>query len=305
MNIAIAGGTGFIGQALVRKWLNAGHQVTVISRSSTRTEQHLQARQFSWEQVLAEPEELGKLDVLVNLAGATLNQRWTEEAKKEIIQSRLHTVQLLARLLDSLPQKPGVVIQGSAIGIYGTSLDQTFDESSATTSRDFLARVTTGWEQAAEMLHKDGVRLVKLRTGVVLGNEGGAFPLMRLPYMLGAGGRIGSGEQWLSWIHIEDMVGLLDFIIHQPELYGPVNAVGPNPTTNNSFGKTLATVYHKPYLLPVPSLVLKTILGERATLVLDGQRVLPTKAIQAGFTFKYPDLEAAFQALKISKGPSK
>lgn len=347
MRIAIAGGSGFIGQALCRQLNKRGDEVIVISRRpgqpvysrgqinrtqwpdqlewSNQLEQKDQLKQkdqlerkdqldqsdqsgalavVSWDQVLREPDILGKPDAFINLAGATLNQRWTKRGKQTIIGSRLQTVSQTAELLRKLTHKPEVLIQGSAIGIYGTSLGETFDEGTETEASDFLSRVAVSWENAADSITKQerGMRLVKLRTGVVLGNEGGAYPLMKLPFLLGIGGKIGSGKQWLSWIHIEDMVSLILFCLQNPEIAGPINAVAPHPVTNEAFGRSLATVYRRPYGFPLPAFLLQTVLGERATLLLDGQRVLPHKALEAGFRFSFSELAPALQDLKNGKG---
>ncbi|WP_138494179.1 TIGR01777 family oxidoreductase [Paenibacillus pinistramenti] len=298
MRIAVAGGTGFIGRALVNRLSRQGHEVLIITRSPEGGMEDPKIRLLGWQEALGNPDALGPLDAIVNLAGASLNQPWTQKAKQQILESRLITVQQVAELVRGLTHKPEVVVQSSAVGIYGTSTDQTFDESSEPAGDDFLSRVTINWEQAAEDIDRQGIRLVKLRTGVVLGNSGGAFPLMKLPFMFGAGGAVGSGKQWLSWIHLEDLVRLIAFSITNDGLSGPVNAVAPSPVTNKSFGHTIARQYHRPYWLPLPGFLLKAALGERSTLLLDGQKVLPNKALAAGFTFIYPELDDALANLK-------
>ncbi|GGA37394.1 TIGR01777 family oxidoreductase [Paenibacillus physcomitrellae] len=301
MRIAIAGGTGFIGRALIPLLLSQGNRIVLITRSPGRKIEGIDPsviEQWSWEQILDSPNAMGRIDAIVNLAGASLNQNWTRETKQQIIDSRLTTVQQTAEWIRRMSYKPEVVVQSSAVGIYGTSTEQTFDEHSKTSPVDFLSEVTTRWENAADEIANEGVRLVKLRTGVVLGNSGGAFPLMKLPFLLGAGGPVGSGKQWLSWIHLEDMVRLIDFSITNPNLSGPVNAVSPSPVTNDSFGRTVAKHYHRPYWLPLPAFLLKAALRERSTLLLDGQKVLPVKALEAGFTFHYPELAEALADMK-------
>ncbi|GJM75456.1 hypothetical protein HMSSN036_76720 [Paenibacillus macerans] len=178
----------------------------------------------------------------------------------------------------ALSQPPEVILQASAVGIYGTSLTREFDEFSppARGGADFLSEVTSAWEAAADEGFS-GQRLVKLRIGVVLGNDGGAYPLMRLPYLLGAGGPIGSGRQWVPWIHLKDIVSLFDYALTHPDIRGPVNAVSPNPVTNEQFGRILCRVYRRPFWLPLPSAMLKTLLGERSMLLLDGQRRFPQR----------------------------
>ncbi|ANS73547.1 epimerase [Paenibacillus yonginensis] len=301
MRIAIAGGTGFIGRALIPPLISQGNRIVLITRSPGRKIEGIDpsaVEQWSWEQILDSPDVMGRIDAVVNLAGASLNQNWTRQAKQQIINSRLTTVQQTAEWIRRMSHKPEVVVQSSAVGIYGTSTKQTFDEHSETSPVDFLSEVTTRWENAADEIAHEGVRLVKLRTGVVLGNSGGAFPLMKLPFLLGAGGPVGSGKQWLSWIHLEDMVRLIDFSIKNPDLSGPVNAVSPSPVTNDSFGRAVAKQYHRPYWLPLPAFLLKAALRERSTLLLDGQKVLPVKALEAGFTFRFPELAEALADIK-------
>lgn len=294
MKIAICGGTGFIGSALVDYWLKAGHELIVITRQVPAKRNNL--HYVTWRQIDDYPSLLEGIDALVNLAGASLNQRWTDTAKVNILQSRLHATNAVATLVQSLDNKPEVVIQGSAVGIYGTSESVIFDECSDTTSTDFLSEVTTKWEEASNNII--GTRLVKLRTGVVLGNEGGAYPLMKLPYLLGFGGKIGSGQQWISWIHLQDIVALIDFCVSNRNVAGPVNATSPNPVSNQEFGQTIGNVYHRPHWFPLPAFLLRTMLGSQSTLLLDGQRVLPATVLNAGFHFTYPTLTDALLQIK-------
>ncbi|MHA0857194.1 TIGR01777 family oxidoreductase [Paenibacillus sp. CMAA1364] len=298
MKIAICGGTGFIGTALQEYWLHAGHHLLIITRKKPALDAtaHAQIEYITWDQTDHQPELLENLDALVNLAGASLSQRWTPAAKKRIIESRLKTVSAVSTLISQLKTKPAVVIQASAIAIYGTSTDGTFEENSPTRVMDFPSGVVQQWEDAADQM--EGVRLVKLRVSVVLGNHGGALPMMKLPFKLGIGGRIGSGEQWMSWIHLTDIVRLIDFCIQHPEVNGPVNAAAPVPITNDHFGRTLARVYHRPYWFPIPSFVLKTVVGELSLILLEGQRVIPTKSLEHGFEFTYPTIEDALEELK-------
>lgn len=305
MRILITGGTGFIGSALTSYWQQQGHEVTIVSRRRPEQDGHASPGNepaaplayMTWEQ-LGQPfaREL-IIDAVVNLAGATLNQRWTGKAKSRILDSRLLATDLTANWVRSLNHKPKVIIQGSAVGIYGTSLTDTFDETSQPKADDFLANVTRQWEAAADEGFQ-GLRLVKLRTGVVLGNTGGAYPLMRLPILLGAGGKIGTGRQWVPWIHIKDIVALIDFCVKHPQLEGAVNAVSPAPVTNDEFGRIVSRVHRRPYWLPLPAFALKTMLGDMSTLLLEGQRVMPQAALQYGFRFQHAELESALTDLK-------
>jgi len=297
MKIAICGGTGFIGQSLIKHWTSQGHHIVIVTRkipSNPTFHEHLEY--LTWDQINHHPESLENLDALVNLAGASLSQRWTKQAKKRIMESRLTTVSSVRKLISQLKKKPAVVIQASAIAIYGTSLDETFDEHSQTRVMDFPSGVVQQWEDAADSI--PDVRLVKLRISVVLGNDGGAYPMMRLPFRLGVGGRIGSGQQWMSWIHTSDMVRLIDFCILNPNIEGPVNASAPQPVTNDQFGEAVAAIHNSPYWFPLPSFLLKGIVGELSLILLKGQRVIPSKALDHGFVFTYPEIKGALQDLK-------
>lgn len=309
MRIAICGGSGFIGQALTDYYTKRNDEVIIVTRQLPKGAQPLTDRNtplkpggqlsyVTWEQLEQEPALMEGLDALVNLAGASLSQRWSAKNKDAILSSRLSTVSKVASLLIRLAHKPPVVIQASAVAIYGTCLDQVFNEASPKQINDFPSHVVEEWEQAAEQI--EGVRLIKLRISVVLGNNGGAFPLMMLPYRLFVGGRIGSGQQWLSWIHIDDMVRLIDFCITNEAVEGAVNASAPEPVTNDTFGQTVAKVYNRPHWFPVPSFMMKALLGEMSMMLLKGQRVIPAKAQQLGFNFQYPSLEEALLNLKQS-----
>ncbi|CAH1217314.1 Epimerase family protein [Paenibacillus auburnensis] len=298
MKYIICGGSGFIGRELTEYWLAAGHQIIVVGRKPPKSKPAHPALSYTtWDDLAVTPEIAEKADALVNLAGASLSQRWSPSGKKAIMQSRLETVDAAGKLLSALVHKPPVILQASAVAIYGTSLNDTFDEDSPARVMDFPSEVVNTWEAAADEAYQ-GVRLIKLRTGVVLGNESGAFPKMKLPYSLGFGGRIGSGKQWLSWIHLEDIARLIDFCIRTPEITGPVNATAPNPVTNGQFGKMIGKVYHRPHWFPVPAVILKAAVGELSEILLEGQRVLPAKAVNHGFTFTYPTLQPALEQLK-------
>ncbi|BAU28024.1 hypothetical protein DFP93_10199 [Aneurinibacillus soli] len=300
MHIAIAGGSGFIGAHLVKNWRKQGNQVTVISRSCAKVRSELPLTDcVTWDELAAQPDRLDGVDAIVNMAGESIHSgRWTNERKQRILLSRVDTTQKIAALVEEMNRKPSVVINGSAIGVYGMSDEARFDEDSLAAGSDFLAHVSGQWEAEADRIPVE--RLVKIRTGVVLGVEGGAFPKMAEPYKLFAGGRIGSGRQWLSWIHIDDYVRLLDFCLHTQNVSGVVNATAPHPVTNDEFGRALGQALRRPHLIPVPAFVLKLLFGEMAELLLSGQHVAPTRALAAGFTFKYPSVKLAVQDL-VSK----
>ncbi len=297
MKIAVSGGTGFIGGHLVRYLRERGDEVVVVSRSGgsdSGTPQSVAgALRVSWAQLEREPQLLEGLDAFVNLAGESINQRWTTAAKERILESRLSAAQSVARLVSRLRDKPAVVVNGSGMSVYGASEQATFDESSPAQTSDFLGRVVTQWERAADAIA--GCRVVKLRIGLVLGAGGGALPKMVLPYRLFVGGRIGSGRQPISWIHIDDMVRLIDYCIRHDAIVGPVNATAPEPVTNDAFGRTIGRMLHRPHALPLPAAALRLLLGEMASLLLDGQRVLPRKLLDAGFVFRFATLEPALR----------
>lgn len=308
MKVVIFGGTGFIGSALTSYWQQQGHEITIITRSKSRIDTSAHPKNqtqgaaaspnyLTWEQLSESSSSKLEVDAVINLAGATLSQRWTGKAKNRILESRLQATNLAAKWVQALNHKPKVIIQGSAVGIYGTSLTETFDEYSPPDAEDFLASVTRQWEAEADEGFQ-GIRLVKLRTGVVLGNTGGAYPLMRLPILLGAGGKIGAGNQWVPWIHIADIVALIDFCTMHPEVNGAINAVSPNPLTNDEFSRIVSRVHRRPYWFPLPAFLLRALLGEMSALLLEGQRVVPKAALEHGFRFQFPELESAAADLK-------
>lgn len=294
MKIAVTGGTGFVGKHLIPFLLKNGHEVILISRSSSHVNK-LGVTAITWQQLKENPHNLEGVNAIVNLAGESISQRWTKAAKQRILQSRLNAAEQITVLVERLHEKPKVVVNASGMSVYGISESDTYDERSPERTMDFLSGVVQQWEKAADRIQ--GTRTVKIRVGLVLGNDGGAFPTMALPYKLGIGGKVGSGKQWLSWIHIDDMVRLIDYCIHGEEINGPVNATAPNPVTNEQFGRELAKSIRRPHWFPVPAFILKLIFGELSTLLLDGQKVLPYVLLKQGFTFKYPTIDKALAEL--------
>ncbi len=290
MKIAVAGGSGFIGGHLMKRLAENGHYVLLVSRTP-RTAALSFAESATWAELKGNPQLLDGYDAIVNLSGESINQRWTKQAKHRILQSRLTAAHDLAEVVDAMENKPKVVVNGSGMSIYGTSFTESYDERSPERTIDFLSSVVERWEAAARQI--SGTRLVLLRIGLVLASDGGALPKMMLPYKLGAGGKIGNGRQWLSWIHIHDMVNAIMFCIEQETIRGPVNCTAPNPVIHDEFGRTLARALHRPHWMPLPSFILRTVLGEMADLLLAGQRVLPKKLEDAGFAFEFPRLEQA------------
>jgi uncharacterized protein len=293
VKVAISGGTGFVGQHLVKYLLDQKADVVLISRTK-QTAGPSKVPVLTWSELEREPQLLEGTDAIVNLAGESINQRWTDEAKERIMHSRLDAARRIGLAVDQLRQKP-VLVNASGISIYGVSETATFSEESEPRIIDFLSGVVDQWEIAAEQI--PARRIVLLRVGIVLGNDGGAFPKMAMPFKLGVGGRIGSGRQVLSWIHVTDICRLIDYCIRQDSLEGPVNATAPQPVTNDEFGRTLARVMGRPYVFPVPAFAMKLLFGELSTLLLEGQRVLPKAALEHGFEYRYPTLEMALEDL--------
>lgn len=293
MKVVITGASGFIGRHLTQYYLDKKATVICISRQKQRSDNAM-LRHMTWNELEKNVKPLEGADAIINLAGESINQRWTSAAKERILRSRLESVERVASVLEQLPFKP-VLINASAIGIYGTSLTETFSEESELNASDFLGSVVDQWEAAAEAI--PDTRVVLLRFGVVLGTDGGAFPKMSKPFQLGFGGRIGSGAQMMSWIHIDDLIRLIDHCVDHDELEGAVNATAPQPVSNNEFSQQLAKTLGKPLRFPVPAFALKLIFGEMSTLLLDGQRVLPQVAIQSGFAYRYPVIGLALKQL--------
>ncbi|MHA6485425.1 TIGR01777 family oxidoreductase [Paenibacillus sp. strain BS8-2] len=299
MQVAVAGGTGFIGKELIQALLDRGDTVWIITRS-TQALEHKDARLrfISWDMLIHDPSPLEGIHAIVNLAGESINQRWTASAKKQILVSRQLAAARIAKLVEALEDGPSVVVNASGISAYGSSETMIFDENSPTAVTDYLSEVVQAWEQASDKIAVE--RLVKLRIGLVLARKGGAFPLMALPYRLFVGGRIGSGRQGLSWIHIDDMVGLILFCLDNKTIHGPVNASAPDPVGNDEFGRAVGRMLGRPHWFPLPSFIMRALLGEMSTLLLDGQRALPDKAMKLGYRFKHPKLEPALKQLLVN-----
>lgn len=297
MRIAVTGGTGYIGNGLVDALVARGDEVVIITRRVPQIEkQRPDAAYATWEEA-AVPGQIGHVDAIVNLAGESINQRWTSASKARIIASRERAAAGTASLIAAQHEKPRVVVQASGISVYGSYETGVFDETSVPqpSADDFLAQVVLKWEEAAKAIEAE--RVVKLRIGVVIDGKGGAFPLMALPYKLFVGGRIGSGRQWLPWIHLEDMVRLILFSLDTEGLSGTVNACAPEAVTNEQFGRAIARAFKRPHWFPLPAFLFKTALGEMSALLLKGQNVVPRRALEAGFRYRYPTVEEAMQAI--------
>ncbi len=297
MKIAIAGGTGFVGKALTTHFLNQGDTVYVLTRHNHHTSKHSNLHYIQWLNEHSQPEnEVKDLDVMINLAGESINSgRWSEERKKRITQTRLYATEQVLEFLEKINQPPSLLINASAIGIYGTSLSETFVETSKF-GTDFLAKTVTAWESHANKAQDLGMKVALMRFGIILDKEEGALPRMSLPYRLYMGGTVGSGHQWLSWIHIDDVVRSVQFVIDQ-QLSGPFNITSPSPMMMKDFGQLIGKVLGRPHWIPVPGIALKLLLGEMSMLVLEGQKVIPENLMKNGFSFKYEELEGALHTI--------
>ncbi|WP_010097180.1 TIGR01777 family oxidoreductase [Ornithinibacillus scapharcae] len=291
MNYLITGGTGFIGKELVKKLTSQLHHVYIL----TRTPSIYFNSEFVTYLSFNEINNLPKLDAIINLAGESIFGYWTQKKKQRILKSRLEITQLLIEYMKKLEQRPSVFISSSGISYYGFSDEEIFTEATTTPGNDFLANVVMDWESIANQAEALGVRTVLTRFGLILGSNGGALPLMSLPSKLFVGGPLGKGEQWTSWIHIDDVVELLVFAIQNPKITGVLNVTAPKPIRNKDFNQILANTLNRPYWFPTPSLLIRVATGEMSQLVLKGQYVLPNKALENGFTFTYPTLESALE----------
>ncbi len=297
VHVVIAGGSGFIGKALQERLINDGNQVTILTRNPEKVKETEQLKAVQWLVENSEPEEqLHQVDAIVNLAGESINGvRWTKSKKKRILDSRMTATREIIRIISALEVKPQVLVNGSAVGFYGMSDTEIFTEQSTSVATDFLATVVKMWEAEAMHAEQFGVRTVFARFGVVLGKEEGALPLMVLPYKMGVGGTIGSGKQWLSWIHVADAAGLLHFAVENPEIIGAINVTAPEPAKMREFGKTIGRVLRRPHWLPVLSFAMKTLLGEMSDMLLRGQCAIPEKAMLNKYEYRYQQLEKALE----------
>lgn len=301
MKIAISGGTGMVGRKFSDLLLANGHDVIVLTRGESYEANGI--RYVQWLQEGTKPElQLENLDAFVNLAGVSLNEgRWTKEQKDKIYSSRMESTDEVLRILSVVKQKPQVLINASAVGIYPISETAIYTEQSPEKAQDFLGTVVQEWEQRALQAQKLGIRTCLSRFGVILAKDEGALPMMTRPYKLGVGGTIGSGMQWLSWIHVEDVARALLFVIENEALSGPINFTTPNVKRMKDFGKSIGAALHRPHWLPVPAFVLKLALGEKSVLVLDGQHVLPEKLLNAKFEFQFVSVQEAIRDLLYIK----
>jgi uncharacterized protein len=274
MNVLLLGGSGFVGSHLAAALRARGDEVAITSLRDPRAAAAVAA----------------SYDAVVNLAGEPIAQRWNAQVKQRLEQSRVELPRQFLETLSSAPRRPAVYVSASAIGYYGASETATFDESSPP-GGDFLARVCAEWEREARRAQDLGMRVAIVRVGVVLGTDGGALPKMLPPFRAGLGGVIGNGRQWFSWVHVDDIVGIYLFALDGTD--GALNGCAPNPVTNAELTRALGAALHRPAALPVPTIALRMMLGEGADMLLTGQRVLPRRTQELGYTFSFPELTDA------------
>ncbi|MBI4654380.1 MAG: TIGR01777 family protein [Nitrospirae bacterium] len=323
MNILITGGGGFIGKPLSRELLNSGHNVIVTTRRQITPKDNANPpsppfskggmggflEMLTWNPpTLIPPEIMSSIDAVINLAGESIaSGRWTKRRKGLILSSRINTTLALVQSMKQIPlypplskgdggRLPKVLISASAIGYYGPCGDEFVTEDTPP-GTDFLAEVCKAWEAEALKAEESGVRVVLLRLGAVLESDGGALPKIALPFKFFLGGPIGNGKQWFSWVHRDDVLGIIKFSLENDSISGPVNITAPNPVRNKEFCTSLGNAIHRPSWLPVPAWIVKLTLGELGDVLLEGQRVAPEKTMKEGYKFKYPELNEALRAI--------
>ena len=296
MNIIITGGSGLIGTALTKSYLVEGHQVTIVSRFPDKII-HPDLKVIGWEKEVLSAA-IADSDAVINLAGSSiagsnpLFMRWNPKRKESILESRIRAGRILTELIQGAPKKPEVLIQASAIGYYGNVGPELVKETSPA-GNDFLAEVCQLWEASTKSVESMGVRRIVVRIGLVFSQKGGLLQLLKLPFTLYLGGQIGDGKQHFSWIHIDDLVSAIRFLIDNKKNRGIYNLTAPNPVQNYQFSEMLGKALHKPAYFTIPGFVLKLLLGEASTLALDGRAVYPTRLLDSGFVFEYNQLPSA------------
>jgi uncharacterized protein len=295
MKILITGASGLIGKALQESFKQKGHQMLLASRSEAKDDRHIQ---WSVETGFRDEDlsRLEGLDAVVHLAGENVSGlRWTDEKKKAIRDSRVFGTRSMIETFDKLAEKPKVFISGSAIGFYGDRGDEELTESSSA-GKTFLADVCREWESESRRAEDLGIRTVLLRTGIVLSKDGGALATMLTPFKFGVGGVVGDGKQWMSWISLDDVVGIVNFVLENETVRGAVNVVAPNPVSNEQFTKSLGTVLYRPTFLPLPEFAVHMVFGEMGdALLLDSTKVIPKRLTDTGYQFKFTNLREALE----------
>ncbi|HXF68566.1 MAG TPA: TIGR01777 family oxidoreductase [Thermoflexus sp.] len=298
MRVLITGGTGFLGQALSQRLAEAGYEVIVLSRRPERATLPPGVRAVRWDGRSAAGwgDLVDGAFALINLAGESIGQRWTEATKRRIRESRLNAGRAVVEAIAAARAKPQVLLQASAVGYYGPRGEERLTEEDPP-GDDFLGRLAVEWEASTQPVEAMGIRRVLLRTGLVLDRDGGALARLLPLFQLFLGGPIGSGRQGWSWIHRADWVEAVKFLMERPEAHGPYNLTAPQPVSNAEFSRTLGRVLGRPAWLPAPAFALRLVFGEGADFLLTGQFVLPRRLLEAGFVFRYPDLESALRAI--------
>jgi uncharacterized protein (TIGR01777 family) len=301
MKVVVTGATGFIGVPLCRALRTAGHEVVALSRRADAARailgEGIAVAEWDARAGGAWEETLAGAGGIINLAGEPLAAKaWTPRQKESLRASRVDATSALVAAIERASSRPSVFVSGSAVGYYGPHGDETLTEESPA-GEDFLAGVVREWEEATKGAEAAGVRVVRMRTGVVLGEGGGVLAKMLPPFRKFLGGPLGSGRQWLSWIHREDVIGIARWALVEDRARGAVNATAPHPVTMREFARTLGKVLGRPAAFPVPALALRALMGEMADIVLTGQRVLPAAAQSLGYSFRYPDLEGALRSI--------
>ncbi|MDG0843051.1 TIGR01777 family oxidoreductase [Staphylococcus equorum] len=291
----ITGGTGMVGTQLVEAIKQSDAHITILTRQNKSTS-HPKITYVNWSKTNWE-SQIPDIDIVINLAGASLMKRWTKEHKQAIMLSRLQSTQALFDLFKNRKQKPSVFFNASAVGYYKPDYDRTYTELYQSLPFDFLSEVVYQWERRARQFESLGTRVVIGRFGMILAEDGGALPLMKLPYEFYLGGKLGSGRQWYSWIHLDDLTRAILYTINTENAQGVFNFTAPIVEHQNLFGYTLARVTHRPHITWVPALALRLALGQMSTVVLDTQKVIPNKLQAIDFKFKYPDLKIALEDL--------
>jgi len=294
MNLFITGGTGFIGSALCSRLLKDNHNITILTRHPEKVKPPVNA--------IAAITQLTTdvtFDVVINLAGEPIaNKRWSSSQKQQILSSRIDTTKQLIAFLTKVENKPKLLINGSAIGYYGISNTNNIIDEKSMGDGSFSSQLCQQWEEIALQAEIIGIRTCLLRTGIVLGKGGGALSKMLLPFKMGLGGKVGNGKQWMSWIHLDDLIGIILYCITHDNLTGAINGTSPNPVTNQVFSKTLGAVLNRPTIFPIPRIMVKLLMGQMGEeLLLSGKRIMPVKVSAAGYNFQYKTLKGALKNL--------
>lgn len=293
--ILMTGGTGLVGTELVEHYLNNDSEIYILTRSDRSSDEplihYINWSEDNWEQ------DLPQIDIVINLAGASLNERWTEEHKAAIMNSRIESTNRLYHYFEKQNYAPKVLFNASAVGYYPPSKVVSYDEDDQFLSHDFLSTVVERWEQTALLFDKLGTRVLLGRFGVILSDKGGALPTMVKPYQFFIGGPLGSGKQWMSWIHMEDLIKSITTLIDHEAFKGVYNLCSPHPVQQNDLGRSIGKAIHRPHLIPAPKFALRLILGEQSTIILDVQKVFPKKLLEQGFEFEFPNIDDAINNL--------